>query len=262
MLLQTTKITQLMKPQKLIKFHMNQRLLKNINNLDKMNKVAFKFMGIALVAVLLGSTSCKRDVTKPGREYMPNMYRGPQLNTYSPSGLFSDSTSARLPEEGTVPRGYTTYNIPNTTEAYFSTLELKGYPSHAPRFSEASLKEGERLYTRFCVNCHGAKGDGNGNLVEQGKFAGVPTYDNVRLPDITPTSIFHVITHGKGVMGSHAAQIETKDRWLIVQHVLKLRADLNEEDFKWASNAGSASNDAPASEVDTEVSATAEDLED
>lgn len=186
------------------------------------------FVMIALSAMVI-SSACSRDKSKPGREYMADtdMYRNPKVKTYEASDLFSDGTSARLPEEGTVPRGYTTYNKPNTNEAYFATLEKKGYPSIAPEKNDANLKEGERLYIRFCNNCHGVKGDGNGNLMEQGKFAGVPSYDSQRLPDITPQSIFHVITHGKGVMGSHAAQIQTEDRWKIVQHVLALRAELD-----------------------------------
>lgn len=204
-----------------------------------MNITTSKIFGIALIATVFMGIACKRDVTTPGLEYMPNMYRGPQSNTYSASGLFSDSTSARMPVEGTVPRGYTLYNTPNTTEGYFSTLEMSGYPSGAPKGTEANMLEGERLYNRFCVNCHGVKGDGNGNLMEQGKFAGVPTYDSQRLPKLTPQSIFHVITYGKGVMGSHAAQIESNDRWKIARHVLKLRAELD----------GSA---APDSEEDNE----------
>ncbi|MCH8545861.1 MAG: cytochrome c [Cryomorphaceae bacterium] len=186
------------------------------------------FVMIALSALVV-SSACSRDKSKPGREFMADtdMYRNPKVKTYEASNLFSDGTSARLPEEGTVPRGYTTYNKPNTNEAYFASLEKKGYPDIAPKKNEANLKEGERLYIRFCNNCHGVKGDGNGNLVEQGKFAGVPTYDSQRLPDITPQSIFHVITHGKGVMGSHAAQIQSADRWRIVQYVLSLRAELD-----------------------------------
>jgi mono/diheme cytochrome c family protein len=204
-----------------------------------MNITTSKIFGIALIAAVFTGIACKRDVTTPGLEYMPNMYRGPQSNTYSANGLFSDSASARMPVEGTVPRGYTSYNIPNTTQGYFSALEMPGYPSFAPGGTEANMLEGERLYTRFCVNCHGVKGDGNGNLMEQGKFAGVPSYDSQRLPKLTPQSIFHVITYGKGVMGSHAAQIESKDRWKIARHVLKLRAELD----------GTA---APGSEKETE----------
>lgn len=217
-----------------------------------MNKVAIKIFGFSLLAVSLVSTSCQRDVTKPGREYMPNMYRGPQSNTYAPSALFSDSASARLPESGTVPRGYTTYNEPNSPDAYLASLERKLYPSFAPAIDESNLSEGARLYTRFCVNCHGAKGDGNGNLMEQGKFAGVPSYDATRLPQLTPYSIFHVITHGKGVMGSHAAQIETMDRWRIVQHVLKLRSELNEQEFSIPAEAANATPQADAADIENQ----------
>lgn len=212
-----------------------------------MNRSFKTLVGAFALLSLVIATSCTRDKSKPGLEYMPDMYRGPQLNTYSASELFPDGSSARLPEEGTVPRGYATYNVPNTTDAYLSTLEKKSYPHTAPAFDEKNLTEGGRLYTRFCVNCHGVNGDGNGNLMESGKFAGVPSYDSQRLPDISPHSIFHVITHGKGIMGAHSGQIESRDRWRIVQYVLALRSELDGDDATGEATVDdSAENDASA----------------
>jgi mono/diheme cytochrome c family protein len=88
------------------------------------------------------------------------------------------------------------------------------------------LQDGKELYAIFCTHCHGEKGDGNGVLVQNEKFLGVPSYAADRLPNITEGSIYHVITHGKNLMGSHASQISPEERWKIVNYVLKLRADL------------------------------------
>ncbi len=55
------------------------------------------------------------------------------------------------------------------------------------------------------------QGDGNGKLVEREKFLGVPSYkDRV----ITEGSIYHVITYGLNSMGSHANQLDAKERWV------------------------------------------------
>ena len=43
---------------------------------------------------------------------------------------------------------------------------------------------------------------------------------------ITEGSIYHVIMHGRGIMGSHASQLRTEERWQIVHYVEKLRNDL------------------------------------
>ena len=39
-------------------------------------------------------------------------------------------------------------------------------------------------------------------------------------------SIYHVLMHGKNLMGSHSSQLTYKERWQIVQYVEVLRADL------------------------------------
>jgi hypothetical protein len=32
--------------------------------------------------------------------------------------------------------------------------------------------------------------------------------------------------HGRGIMGSHASQLRTEERWQVVQYVQKLKEDL------------------------------------
>ena len=79
------------------------------------------------------------------------------------------------------------------------------------------------MYTIYCVSCHGKKGDGNGYLSQADKFAGIPNYKD---RDITEGSIYHVLMHGKNLMGSHSSQLTYKERWQVVQYVEELRADL------------------------------------
>ena len=60
-------------------------------------------------------------------------------------------------------------------------------------------------------------------MVKREKFLGIPNYKD---RDITEGSIYHVIMHGKNMMGSHASQLTEKERWLVVKHVQELRNDL------------------------------------
>ncbi|MGB0432665.1 MAG: c-type cytochrome, partial [Bacteroidia bacterium] len=81
-----------------------------------------------------------------------------------------------------------------------------------------SIAEGKRLYNLYCDHCHGEKGDGNGSLVEAGKIPSMGEYYG-KLADRTEGSIFHTITLGKGIMGSHASQLSPDQRWLITGFV-------------------------------------------
>ena len=89
------------------------------------------------------------------------------------------------------------------------------------------MAESKELYTIFCSHCHGDKGDGNGILAQREKFLGIPSYGRDRLPNITEGSIYHVITYGKNLMGSHASQLTEEERWKIVNHVLYLRNEIS-----------------------------------
>jgi mono/diheme cytochrome c family protein len=194
-------------------------------------KKTYLILAVVSGIFLLTTTSCKRDKTQTALEYMPNMYRGPAYETYSVNPNTPDGITAQLPPQGSIPRGYMPYEYSNTTEGYDSARVYLKMPAKAVTLDMASLEkreaENKELYSIFCTHCHGDKGDGVGILVEREKILGVPSYSRERLPDITEGSIYHVITYGKGIMGSHASQLTEEERWKIVQHVLKLRNELD-----------------------------------
>ena len=69
-----------------------------------------------LLAVLL--QSCWGDKGAPNYEYMPNMYESLSYETYTENEIFEDELSARLPVEGTIPRGYSLYEYEDTNEGF------------------------------------------------------------------------------------------------------------------------------------------------
>jgi mono/diheme cytochrome c family protein len=186
--------------------------------------VAFAFGMIALVS------SCSNDPQKPGLEYMPDMYRSPSLETYQPTGLFSDSSSARKPVAGTIPRGYNTYfPYPNDTTGYEAAgRELKN-PLAA---HEENIKEGDRLFKIYCQHCHGEKGDGDGTLRVKGDKFPVPSYFDDAHKDLAEGKMFFSITYGKNLMGPHASQIDLDQRWKIVSYIKSLQAQALAEKSK------------------------------
>jgi mono/diheme cytochrome c family protein len=160
-------------------------------------------------------TSCNWDKSTPGYTYMDDMYRSPSHQTYEPG-------TAKEPVEGTVPRGYVPYTIPNSNEGYAASRANTEVPA---MYAALDAESGKQLYTQFCSHCHGEKGDGNGILMQREKILGIPGYGVDKLPDITPGSIYHVIMYGKNNMGSHASQLNYEERWKIIKYVWKLRMD-------------------------------------
>lgn len=190
----------------------------------KKHYTSVKFaIGVAFAGLLMaGISSCgKKDENSPGVEYMPDMYRSPSLEYYSTHTVDGDTlNSAKLPVKGTVARGFIPYAYPNTTEGYEQAgLNLRNPLPAANK--ENWEKEGEVLYGKFCVHCHGASGGGDGKV--GGKLPGPPPAYNGTLKNLPEGKIFHSITYGKGTMGSHASQLTQEERWKLVYYVQKLQ---------------------------------------
>ena len=184
-----------------------------------MMKSLIKITVVALV--LVAFVSCKKD-TRPNYQFMPNMYEPVGYETYGEYNVFPNEQSAMLPPAGSIPRGYTPFDIENTTEGY----ELAKATLASKLDSTAvDLATGKELYDIYCGICHGNKGDGQGNLVKREKLLGIPSYDDVGR-DITEGSVYHTIYYGKNAMGSYANQLNEEERWHVVAYVLKLKEDL------------------------------------
>ena len=195
----------------------------------KLTRHTLLFSCLGLIAGSLLMTSCKRDALSPGYEYMPDMYRGPALESYGTSPYYKDGMASRKPVAGTVPRYnpetlpfYETYAFQNTNEGY----EAAGLALKNPlTITLEELAKGEVVYNNFCIHCHGEKGDGNGILVQNDKYAGVPSYYGATIANLSVGKMYHTIFYGKNMMGSHASQINFEERWQVISWVEKLRAD-------------------------------------
>lgn len=169
--------------------------------------------------ILASITSCK-DRRTPKVEYMPDMYVSIPYDADDAEGLNGTPVNSK-PVAGTISRGgHPAYDIPDTADGYDrAKAELKNPLVD----SEENLENGKKMYEIYCISCHGKKGDGNGYLSQAEKFEGIPSYKD---RDINAGSIYHVIMHGKNLMGSHSSQLTYNERWQIIHYVEKLRADL------------------------------------
>lgn len=193
-----------------------------------MNKTILIFL---TVASSVGFYSCSTsDPNSPGFEYMPDMYRGPAYEAYSESP-FSKEGSSLKPVVGSIPRNpvgygddqivFSPYPFANNPEGYEAAAAL----TSPLQLNLKTIEQGKHLYGNNCQHCHGEKGDGNGVLVQDEKINGVPSYFSDALKELPIGKMYHVITYGKNTMGSHASQLNPKERWQVIQYVQKLRAD-------------------------------------
>jgi mono/diheme cytochrome c family protein len=184
--------------------------------------IRFAFTATLTGLVMVGLTSCgKRDENSPGVEFMPDMYRSNSLEYYQTHTVDGISQmNAKEPVKGTVARGYLPYGYENTAGDYEKAGTSLKNPLTAKSRAEYEA-EGEVLYGKFCVHCHGATGAGDGKV--GGKLPGPPPAYSGALKSLPEGKIFHTITYGKGTMGPHASQLTQEERWKLVYFVQKLQ---------------------------------------
>ena len=213
--------------------------------------------GIAIAAattVILGS--CASDPDSAGLEYMPDMYRSPAIEPYVDYGQVREteneemkmSLSAMTPPFGTVPyfgtdslevalmlpyhrkanvsfrQTHGMYDDELSLEDTYKMAAADNNPMPLPTDEEAMkalFAKGKVLFENNCSHCHGDKGNGQGEMMVTGKFAGVPDYAN--LTDLSDGQMFYSIYYGKGSMGAHRSIINKKEIWTIVHYINKLQ---------------------------------------
>lgn len=184
--------------------------------------IKFAFAAALTGLVLAGFTSCgKKDENSPGVEFMPDMYRSPSLEYYQTHMVDGQmEMNAKEPVKGTVARGFLPYGYENNNEGYEKAgANLKNPLTGLSR--EEYEKQGEVLYGKFCVHCHGATGEGDGKV--GAKLPGAPPSYTGVLKNLPEGKIFHSITYGKGLMGQHASLLTQEERWKLVYFVQKLQ---------------------------------------
>jgi len=189
-------------------------------------KNIFKIAIVLIAIVSLGS--CQND-NKPNYQYMPNMYESVGYEAYGDYEVFESVTggsSAMIPAEGSIMRGWMPYEIDNTPEGKaFAKANLK---NKVP-FTEETEAKGKELYEIYCGICHGKKGDGNGYLVEREKILGVPAYNDAGRA-INEGSIYHVMYYGINSMGSYASQMTEEELWMVDHYVMSLKDKLDKKE--------------------------------
>jgi len=191
-------------------------------------KLSRLYINIGLASLALMFFACdSADPNSPGVEFMPDMYRSPSIEVYvdyeNPNRI-----SVILPVEGTIvfteDEENEMYNYPYPYSNTFEDYERAGLELNSPiEMTEETVAEGKIIYQRFCLHCHGKTGQGDGGVPSNSEYPPPPAYNSNNLKSLPVGKMFHTLTYGKGMMGSHASQVSKKDRWTVIQYVKYLQ---------------------------------------
>ena len=79
-----------------------------------------------------------------------------------------------------------------------------------------SQARAKKMYGYDCAMCHGANGNGKGDVVADLKITLKDYTDPAALKDITDGELFYVIKNGKGQMPSEGDRAKPEDLWNMV----------------------------------------------
>ncbi len=85
-------------------------------------------------------------------------------------------------------------------------------------FTPQIIREGEKLFSTYCVSCHGKNGLGDGS---PGKFNPPPAnFHSKRVADQTNGALFWKLTNGRGIsMPSYKGVFSEEQRWQLIAYV-------------------------------------------
>jgi mono/diheme cytochrome c family protein len=82
-----------------------------------------------------------------------------------------------------------------------------------------SIAAGKKKYGFDCAMCHGADGDGKGDLAVDMKLKISDYRDPASLKSATDGEMFYVIKNGNGEMPSEADRLKDEDIWNLVNYI-------------------------------------------
>lgn len=161
----------------------------------------------------------------------------------SKNSFFEDLRDDRPPVPGAIPRGnaLSLKNVFDPQYQYLPALSPSFYSGKdkANQFikefpldvSHELIELGQKKYNIFCINCHGASGDGNGITKKYGMIS-TASYHDERLINMPIGEIYSTIVSGKGQMNTYADKLNPKERWAVILYIRALQkaqnATLNE----------------------------------
>jgi len=85
-----------------------------------------------------------------------------------------------------------------------------------------SIAQGKKWYGYDCETCHGANGDGKGEIAADMKNKVHDLADPAMLKTRTDGELFYIIKNGKGEMPGEGTRLKPADLWNLVNYIRSL----------------------------------------
>jgi hypothetical protein len=185
--------------------------------MNNIKSILVASLGITICLASCDSGNIRRT---PGHIYAPDMTYSRAYDAYTSNPNFEDSMTSRLPVNGTVARGHQLPDHLNEGD----TTAYKTFTTNM-RFNADDMKEGGRLFNIYCAICHGPNLDGQGPLFASGKFASMPAnFGDGKYLHMPVGQMYAAAKYGKNMMGSYAAQLDSKQRWMVIAYIKKFQS--------------------------------------
>ncbi len=183
---------------------------------------------VVIVVLALLASFLRRDFSQPNFVFMPEMVYSIPYDSFSPNPNFRDGKTLQLPVAGTVARGEGLFEYQATeADALRAGQELTS-PWSDPKVDaialQAAKSRGRKIFSTFCLPCHGAVGNGDGPVAMHG-FPPPPSLSLEKSLKMSDGQMFHVLTFGQKNMPAYAAQVSAPDRWKAILHVRSLQQE-------------------------------------
>jgi len=160
---------------------------------------------------------------KPPIEIFDDMVRQAKFRPQQPNDFFENGRTSQPFVPGTVARGSRYQDDPINTGRIPSQAGTTNFVDVIPvEVTAKLLARGRERFGISCKPCHGPSGDGNG-ITKKFGMGVVASLHDPRIVGLPDGEIFHVITHGRNLMGGYGANITVEDRWAIVAYVRALQ---------------------------------------
>jgi mono/diheme cytochrome c family protein len=112
---------------------------------------------------------------------------------------------------------------PNSPNPAASTIPAEAAHQVNPvKPTPESLAQGKKYYGYDCAMCHGANGNGKGEVAVDEKMTLGDFSDPATLKDKTDGELFYIIKNGKGQMPPEGDRVKAPDLWSMVNYIRSL----------------------------------------
>lgn len=125
--------------------------------------------------------------------------------------------------------------VPGVVDAQGETTPAASVNTHIPAearqkknpvpATEESIDRGGRMFSSQCAMCHGAAGDGSGDLAQRLELAMPDFTSKERQAKYSDGELFYIVTEGHGRMPGEGDRLPANTRWEMINYIRSLSVE-------------------------------------